>query len=164
LVTQLQGCLTSLPPLQRDFLIFRAGLDGGGTRSISQLSRALSVSPGRAEAIQRRAVRGLRSASLSGSCGGTAFAYGAGLFANPALLGNPLGTLFGPGEGRKELRTSGAGTGEAGPPAGARPSFGEALRELGGDGGAPPLLPAVAIVLFLAASVAALMREARRSI
>ena len=166
LVTQLQGCLTALPPLQRDFLIFRAGLDGGGTRSISQLSRALGVSPARAQAIQRSAVRGLRSASLSGSCsGGTAYAYSAGLFASPALLGSPLGVLFGPGEGRNTLQTATAGTGGAATPArGARPTLGEALRDLGGDGGAPPLIPAMAILLFLAASIAALMREARRSI
>jgi hypothetical protein len=162
LVTQLQGCLTALPPLQRDFLIFRAGLDGGGTRSLAQLGRALGMSPSRAAAIQRSAVRGLRSASLAGECsGGVAFAYSAGLFASPALLGSPLGALFGPGEGRSRSAPSQA---SATAPQSTGRTFSEALRDLGGESSPPPLIPALALMLFLAASLAALLREAHRSI
>jgi hypothetical protein len=76
-----------------------------------------------------------------------------------------LGALFGPDEGHRRLQAADGGTdGSAAPIGGTQQAFGEALRDLGGDGSAPPLLPAMAIVLFLAASVLALMREARRSI
>ena len=167
LVTQLQGCLTALPPLQRDLLIFRAGLDGGGTRSISQLGRALGVSPARAQAIQRSAVRGLRSASLSGSCsGGAAYAYVGRPVRQPRTARKPAGSAFRARvEGRAGLRLPlPEPVARQRRARGARPTLGEALRDLGGDGGAPPLIPAMAILLFLAASIAALMREARRSI
>jgi hypothetical protein len=161
LVEQLQGCLTELPPLQRDFLIFRAGLDGGGSRTLSELSRALGVSPARARLIQRRAVQGLRGAAQRGSCaGGTAIAYAAGLFASPALLGDPLGSLFGPDAGRGDRRTVGS-TATAYPTA--QRTFGQTLRDLGGDSSPGELWLVLAVILLLAASVAGLMREARRS-
>ena len=125
-IAGLKSCLMALPSLERDFLIYRAGLDGGGVRSRTASSRALGIAPARGRAVEQRALGRLRSAAASGECGATrGDAFAAGLFVSPTLM-SPLGTLLAPVHGVQPVGSKKA----AATPAGyrSRPSLGETLR------------------------------------
>ncbi len=69
LVSQLRGCLASIPARQKRTLILLTGVGGGRAHSAPQVARILNVSARRESQIQQAAVAGLRKANARTACG-----------------------------------------------------------------------------------------------
>ncbi|MFZ0975952.1 MAG: hypothetical protein WAN22_27270, partial [Solirubrobacteraceae bacterium] len=69
LVSQLRGCLASIPARQKRTLILLTGVGGGRAHSAPQVARILKVSARRESQIQQAAVAGLRKANARTACG-----------------------------------------------------------------------------------------------
>ncbi|HET6865654.1 MAG TPA: hypothetical protein VFH80_07010, partial [Solirubrobacteraceae bacterium] len=110
LVSQLRGCLASIPARQKRLLILRTGVGGGQAHSPRQVARILHVSARRESRIEQAAVTRLRKADARTSCANVSqqtFAI-AGLVASRSL--EIIGSIVRPGPSAPTAGTAGGGT------------------------------------------------------
>ena len=69
LVSQLRGCLGSIPTRQKRTLTLLTGVGGGPSHGARQVARILNVSAHRERQIEQAAVAGLRKANAHTACG-----------------------------------------------------------------------------------------------
>lgn len=101
-VEGLSGCLSSLPRLESTVLTLRAGLGPADPLSPGQVARRLGVPTQRAQAAERRGLRGLRQANRATGCGSSApsqagaFSFGPAQGQSGALSSNGLSAAAAP--------------------------------------------------------------------
>jgi hypothetical protein len=159
-VGALAGCFYALTPFEQLVLTVRSGIDGGQALSRSEVAAFFGTTPTAIRMTERNAFRELRKAARTTGC----MPIGAGpASAETAFIGGPFGPVgsvipsVAPGS-RVE-----PGRGAAPPTRLASTSFADRLGTLQGAGQAS-MSVLVVIAVMLAATLAAMMVEARRSV
>jgi hypothetical protein len=157
----LEGCMSAIPPLDRQVLGMRAGSPGVAPLSRPQVASRLGVSTRQVRLSERRGLSGLRVAAEQTGCAGPV----GGPFAVSAIGPLPLVALATPG-GVLPLVQSGAGGEGAYVPArqaetGGAPS---PLAGLAGSGDSGPAWLVILFTVLFSVSIAGLMRELRGSV
>jgi hypothetical protein len=162
-VASLAGCFYALSPFEQQVLTVRTGIDGRQPLSRSQLAAVLGVSPASLGRTERGALRELETASRTDGC--MPVATISALHPLTAFVGGPFGPIgtVTPALAPPTRTEPGAGGGGAPSQAVAGTSLAERLAGIKDDPGAGPLWVVLLITLLLAAALAALARETRRS-